>query len=369
MPQYEPASRRKPPVKKKVKKQNFFVALLSGLFPWKGDTKSDVIRKLVFLASIIILAYALISILYFYVFRDMQNTLETQKWAEMKEKNHTNEVISVVINDEDDDTTEDEQPVEVLSEYMTYYDINNDFVGWIEIYPFVNYPVAQYSDNEYYLKHNFEGIPTENGTIFADCDGKFSATETPHNIILYGHNLITNNYFQPLSNYRKSFDFLKDNYLVKFDTLYKRSEYKIFSVFLTNTNEEHGEVFDYNHNVYFNSKKQFNDFVSECLDRSYYYTGVDLQYGDELLTMSTCDFSMFADMRLVVVARKVRENESPLLDPETFIDNTGNDENGSVRRKMFDAYYTTYNTQWGGRNWDPAYVKDLAETEAMNDSE
>ena len=69
--------------------------------------------------------------------------------------------------------------------------------------------------------------------------------------------------------------------------------YKIFSVFLTNTKTEHGEVFDYWTQVYFSSKSEFDNYVAECLDRSYFYTGVDLQYGDELLTLSTCDFSMF----------------------------------------------------------------------------
>ena len=72
------------------------------------------------------------------------------------------------------------------------------------------------------------------------------------------------------------------------------------------------------------------DYIAECLDRSYFYTGVDLQYGDEILTLSTCDFSMFSDMRLVVMARKVREDESLSMNPEEFIDNTGFDENNGT---------------------------------------
>ncbi len=68
---------------------------------------------------------------------------------------------------------------------------------------------------------------------------------------------------------------------------------------------------------------------------------------------------MFSDMRLVVAARKVRDDESSILDPETFIDNRGNDENGNVKRKMFDAYYTSYGNKWAGRQWDTSWIKDF----------
>ena len=64
-------------------------------------------------------------------------------------------------------------------------------------------------------------------------------------------------------------------------------------------------------------------------------------------------------MRLVVAARKIRDDESSVLDPETFIDNRGNDENGNVKRKMFDAYYKAYYNQWAGRQWDTSWIKDF----------
>lgn len=341
-----------------------FESFISGIIPWKGDSTGEVVRKIVFLVAIVVLIVAGCMMLNFYVFREDANNRDAQYWAEQKEQNASDEVITVILKDKSDsgDSSdgEDSGEVEVLAEYMPYYEQNNDFVGWISMYPYIQYPVVQSDDNEYYLKHNFDGGYNENGTIFADYQGVISATEMPHNTLLYGHNLITNNFFQPLSNFRKQgIEFLKNNYLLEFDTLYERNQYKIFSVFLTNTKTEHGEVFDYWTQVYFNSKTEFNEFVAECLDRSYFYTGVDLQYGDELLTLSTCDFSMFSDMRLVVVARKVREDESISMDPETFIDNTGFDEDGNVKRKMFEAYYTTYGCEWAGRKWDTSWIKDF----------
>lgn len=350
--------------KRKKKKQNWFVSVISGLLPWKGDSADDVIRKLIFLVSIIVLVVAVILIVNFYFFKDVSTTQELENFTAEKNQHASDDVMSIVIDDGEtsSSTGTPPQPVEVLSEYVSFYEKNNNFVGWVSILPYINYPVVKCDDNEYYLKHNFYDQPTENGTIFADFRSTINSTTVSSNLILYGHNLITHNYFQPLSNYRSNIDFLKQNPTITFDTLYERGTYKIFSVFLTNTLEEHGEVFSYNNYIDFKSEAEFNEYVCECLDRSYYYTGVDLQYGDELLTLSTCDFSTgFSDMRLVVVARKVRENESPAMDTESFVSNTGFDENGCVKRKMFEAYYKTYTLSkgWAGRNWDTSLVKGL----------
>lgn len=363
MSEFEKKSKRSVRRRPQRKKMNGFERVMSGIFPWKGDSAGEIVRKIIFLVAIIALVYAGFAMLDFYVWRDNRNNEDAQYWAEQKKLNASDDKITILLKDDDNsssDSSGEEQEVEVLAEYVKYYEQNNDFVGWISMYPYIQYPVVQADDNEYYLKHLFDGGANANGTIFADYQGKISATEMPNNLLLYGHNLITNNYFQPLSNFRKQgIDFLKNNYLIEFDTLYKRNQYKIFSIFLTNTKEEHGEVFDYWNKVYFDSKSDFDSYIAECLDRSYYYTGVDLEYGDEIIALSTCDFSMFTDMRLVVMARKIRDNESPTLDPNTFIDNSGFDENGNVKRKMFDAYYKLYNCEWAGRQWDTSYIKDF----------
>lgn len=364
MPELELEKKNKKPVRRRPpkRKMNAFERVMSGIFPWKGDSTGEAARKIILLAAIIALVYAGFAMLNFYVWRDQANSEDAQYWADQKQLNASDDVITILINDKNENggNTKEKQEVEVLAEYVSYYEQNNDFVGWVSMYPYIQYPVVQSTDNEYYLKHNFNGGYNENGTIFADYQGRITADEMPHNTLLYGHNLITNNFFQPLSNFRKQgIGFLKNNYLIEFDTLYNRNQYKIFSIFLTNTDSQHGEIFEYWQKVYFSSKSDFDNYIAECLDRSYYYTGVELAYGDEILTLSTCDFSMFSDMRLVVMARKLREDESPTMDPETFIDNSGYDENGNVKRKMFDAFYTTYRCEWGGRKWDPAYIRDF----------
>ncbi|MDR0197402.1 MAG: class B sortase [Oscillospiraceae bacterium] len=348
--------------KRRKKKENFAVSLASGLLPWFGDRPSDVVRKIVFLVSLTALAVSLVIIVNFYY---GPKEKETNPGYWVVDDLLTGKVaVPIHVLDDDGSGGGETQNVEVLEKYLEFYETNNDFVGYVSIDPYVNYPVAQSGDNEYYLHHNFKKIPTENGTIFADYEGIFTPTARPHNTVLYGHNLITKNYFQPLVNYRNKFEFLKDNPIIRFDTLYEEGTYKIFSVFLTTTADYHGEVFRYWNYIYFDTKGEFYDYVTECLDRSYYYTGVDLKYGDEILTLSTCDFSAFnQELRLVIAARRVRDDEKPEVNPEAFIDNRGIDENGYYKRKMFDVYYTYYNSGrgWGGRNWDTSLVEGLDE--------
>lgn len=361
MPEFEPVKK-----KKNVKKKNG--SALSSLFPNKKDTAGEKARKVIFLLAILILIVATFIVLYFYIFRSDSIDKEIAELVGMRGESN-GKVISININDSQNHTGTGDQPqktVEILEEYADLYkeQPSGNMVGFVEIYPWIKSPVVQADDNEFYLKHNFYDQPTENGTVFADYEVPITADSTPNNTIIYGHNLITRNMFEPLSLYRKNgIDFLKDNYLINYDTIYEKNEYLIFSVMLVNTDPERGEVFDYQNNVSFNSKKEFNDFAAECLDRSYYYTGIDLEYGDEILTLSTCDFTYFRyDMRLVVVARKVRDNESSTLDTSTFIDNTGKDANGNFKRRMFEKFYEMNgNCEWAGRQWDTSWIKDYKE--------
>ena len=375
MPEFDyKAPNRNQPRKRRDKKQNVFAAIVTGLLPWRGDTAGDVVRKLVFLISIATLIIAALMLFHYYVVRDMEMELEIAKLSELKEKYEGEETVVMHISEADFNSPETasdsgaDGEVEVLGEYLEYYERNSDFVGWVGIDPIVNYPVTQYTDNDFYLKHNFDKNPTANGTIFADYEDVITADYRSPNIIIYGHNLRTKYFFEPLVTYRKAaeFDtFVKDHLTITFDTLYERGTYKIFAAMLTPVADYLGEVFRYWDWVDFKSKAEFDGYVAECLDRSYFYTGVDVAYGDELITLSTCDFSMFtggeslSNMRLVIVGRRVRENESPLVDPANFIDNSGQDADKRVKRKMFTEYYKTYGTEWAGRNWDRNYIKDF----------
>jgi sortase B len=396
LPEFDKKSSKKPPNVPEVsggsnsgrriirRKESIAASIFHGLFPWKGDKVGDVVRKLIFLASLALITWAGIRVMEHYVFRPMQADIEQGELDDILKRYVGPEVVTIIVPAENDSPEAETKTVEIIGEYLEFFQMNNDFVGRVMIYPWVQHNVYQHTvynddgirigDNEFYLFHNHNRAPTINGTIFADWEGVFTETERPHNTIIYGHNLQTRGFFMPLTYYRPgahgvdSFQFLKDHPIIRFDTLYERGHYKIFAIFQSNVREHQGEVFRYWDYVYFNNKSHFDNFVAEVLDRSLYFTNIDLEYGDELLMLSTCDFSIFANgsdssVRLVIAARRVRNGESFLFSAdeiEAFIDNRGVNEDGQLRRRMFGTYYDIrFPAGWGGRNWNPAYIKDF----------
>ena len=53
---------------KKKKKENAALAIVKGLIPWKGDSVGEIIRKIVFLVSIVALCVAVLIIIDKYMF-------------------------------------------------------------------------------------------------------------------------------------------------------------------------------------------------------------------------------------------------------------------------------------------------------------
>jgi hypothetical protein len=94
--------------------------------------------------------------------------------------------------------------------------------------------------------------------------------------------------------------FYEDNKYVQFDTLYERHTYEIIAVF--QTSGTYGEGFAYH--LFDDAKNQeaFDDFVAECKALSLYDIAATAEYGDKLITLSTCDKTALENGRLVVVA-------------------------------------------------------------------
>lgn len=57
--------------------------------------------------------------------------------------------------------------------------------------------------------------------------------------------------------------------------------------------------------VHAEREEEFNAYVKTCKELSLYDTGVTAEYGDKLITLSTCEYSA-ANGRLVVVAKLLK---------------------------------------------------------------
>lgn len=149
MPDYKSVivSSNKNKKKKKKKKENAFVAIFKGLIPWKGDSIGEVIRKIVFLVSIVALCVAVLIIIDTYLFKPKRESADYQS--------------SILQLGEHEPTAEEIKKLPekaINTEYAPFYAINNDFVGWLSINGInVNYPVVQGKDNTHYLETDFYG--------------------------------------------------------------------------------------------------------------------------------------------------------------------------------------------------------------------
>ena len=180
---------------------------------------------------------------------------------------------------------------------------NADMVGWILIEDTnIDYPVMQTpTDPTYYLKHDFEKNYTDYGCPFmqADCDVLCSSD----NLIIYGHNMKDGSMFADLAKYGSK-DFWQAHKTVWFDTELSNCAYEIFAVIHTTVQADAADAFPFYRFVDAASPEEFADYVSACKARALYDTGISAQYGDKLLTLSTCD-NITDNGRWLVIGKQI----------------------------------------------------------------
>ncbi len=212
---------------------------------------------------------------------------------------------SVVMSDSARQPEPAEQENGILPEYADLYEKNDDIVGWIRIPDTrINYPVMQTKDDmEYYLHRDFNGNEDVNGLPFLDarCDVEKPST----NLLIYGHSMNSGAMFAGLADY-KDYEFYQAHKKVYFDTMRERGEYEVVAVFQSRVAYVDEVTFRYYNFIQADTQEEFDSFISAVKKLSYYDTGVDVEYGDELLTLSTCDREI-TDGRLVVLAKKCDE--------------------------------------------------------------
>ena len=170
--------------------------------------------------------------------------------------------------------------------YAALFAQNNDFIGWIKIDGTnVNYPVMQTPNKpDFYLKHSFDKSYSDYGVPYID---EACMTGISNNLVIYGHHM-------------NDADFYKEHPTIAFDTLSGLGKYEVVAVFKFNTNRE---TFKYNEYTLMD-EAQFAEFMENIHARQLYDTGVTAEYGDQLLTLSTCEYT-YPNGRFVVVAKKV----------------------------------------------------------------
>jgi len=185
---------------------------------------------------------------------------------------------------------------------------NSDTVGIIRI-PGTNvhHPVVRSTDNEYYLRRNFNRQSNQNGVIYADY--RNNPLWGQSNTIIYGHNRQNGLMFAqlPLHLTRVS-GFIQSPFII-YDDGEEVSVWVIFALVYSDGDNETRGARDFRHNVVPTSANM-QAFLDQLSIRTVLHTRVEVTTDDLLMTLSTCHDEFFKDARLGIVARKLRPGET-----------------------------------------------------------
>ncbi|MBQ5440310.1 MAG: class B sortase, partial [Clostridia bacterium] len=314
---------------KKKKKGGF----ASNFIPAKGDSALEVTRKIILMAAtitFIVTAVILCKLLF------VEPAQVEEKYNAVRDIAHGVKVNS--------DKTSSDSEEEDLDRFAKLQAINPEIKGWIYIpnTTYIDYPVLEHKGDgpysQFYLWRDYLGGQSNYGSIFMDyrCEDSIDSK----NIILHGHNMDNGMVFHQLLSY-SNLNFFASAPIIQFDTAEYDADWKIISVFKTNTLTSQGEFFNYLRGT-FENDVDFMDFVYNIMERSIIDTGVTVNENDQLITLSTCSYE-FSEFRTVIVARRVRKGEDSKVDtsksaynPDAVWPQCWYARNGGVRKELTD---------------------------------
>lgn len=181
---------------------------------------------------------------------------------------------------------------------------NTDIVAYLEIEGTnISYPVLQTTDNDFYMKKNYKKEYSKDGAIFLDKDYNWEIPSS--NLLIYGHNNSNGAMFSELLKYKNE-KFYKEHPTIRFTTNNEEAEYEIIAAFFSRVYyKSEKNVFRYYYFIDAKNENEYNDFIENCKKASIYNIDKTAQYGDQLITLSTCSYHT-QDGRFAVVARKTK---------------------------------------------------------------
>lgn len=310
----------------KKKKKGFW----SGVIPKKGDSGKEVARKIVLIAASLTF---LITAGYLINYLVIQPMLNDNTVHEIQQTGHMEEPIQQT------DPKTGEVTNTISHDWDALKKTNKEIVAWLKMdnTDYLDYPVLQSkTDNistQKYLYADYKGNYSGYGSLFIDYRSKQGPASK--NVIIHGHHMNDGRMFAGLMGYGRTsgdLDFYKKHPVIQFDTPEGDADWKVISVYKTNTLESQGEYFDYLTGT-FASDAEFMNYVYLIRERSLFDIPVDVNENDQLLTLSTCSYE-FSEFRTIVVARKVRKGESSKVDVNK----------ASINSDALwpDVYYNTY---------------------------
>lgn len=185
---------------------------------------------------------------------------------------------------EEESGGEDSSAVLPVVDFEALRETGPDIIGWLNLPDTaINYPVTQADDNEYYLRHLYDGTYNKTGCLFADYENQEDFSD--RNTIIYGHNMRDGSMFAALNEYDEQsyFDGHPQMYLATPGGGYV---VEIFTAFVAKPSESGSDTSPWR--LSFKDDGAYTTWLSEMAGRSVIETDVTVTSSDKVLTLSTC---------------------------------------------------------------------------------
>ena len=118
--------------------------------------------------------------------------------------------------------------------------------------------------------------------------------------------------FGSLKSYQRNDSYYGEHPVILLNSNYEQYQYKIFAFFILDVEDDTDTAFRCWEKFDFDDEDDFYSFVNEAKRRTLRLNDVDVKYGDNLLTLYTCNTILGERGRLILLARQVRDGEDPL---------------------------------------------------------
>lgn len=233
---------------------------------------------------------------------------EIRQVREKKEVREAQDMPKMIpVGTDSGNNTEEGPPRKILPEFQELAEENPDMAGWLSIPDTkVDYPVMYLAeDNDFYLSHGFTKEEDRNGLLVLDkrCDPWGDGCH----ILIHGHNMRSGAVFGELKHYREK-AYWEEHPVISYKTLFEERSYEVMAVFVSSVYDEDTADFRFFDYIAMDTEEEFREYVSGAKAQSLYDTGIDAEWGDRLITLSTCEYTK-ENGRLVIVGREERQED------------------------------------------------------------
>ena len=184
-------------------------------------------------------------------------------------------------------------PIKV--DFEALKEINPEIIGWIYCEDTViNYPIAQASNNDFYIDHGFDRKSNACGCAFADAFNRRDFVDS--NTIVYGHHLYDGSMFATLEEWQKQ-EYYDEHPIMWLLTPERDYRVELFSAYYVS-------VYDEAYTIFQGPSPELDEYLRYITGLSVIESDVEIGGEDKYVMLSTCAY-VFSNARAIVHGKMV----------------------------------------------------------------